>query len=92
MNQTSKENSMADAAWTKQPLYKPIIQAHDALKLDGYDDDRIYDAFLSVALTGAQAIHGPRLIGHRLYLLAAQFVAQADRGDATGGGVDASVH
>jgi hypothetical protein len=81
---------MADAAWTKQPLYSPIVRAHDALKLDGYDDDRIYDAFMSVALTGAQSIHGPRLIGHRLYLLALQFADEADR--LEGRKVDAAIN
>jgi hypothetical protein len=84
---------MPDASWTTEPIYKPIVYATDALKADGYTDDRIIDALLSVALTWGQHRHGSRCLSQRLWILAQRFGAEADAVEKIAAeGANGSVH
>jgi hypothetical protein len=78
MNQQTKENDVPDAAWTIEPIYKPILAATDVLKGAGFSDEQIIDGLLSVSLTWAEHRCGSRAVSQTLCALAARFGADAD--------------
>jgi hypothetical protein len=78
MSQQTKGNDMTDAAWTIEPIYKPILAATDALKGAGFSDEQIIDGLLSVSLTWAEHRCGSRAVSQTLSSLAARFGADAD--------------
>jgi hypothetical protein len=78
----------------KGDLYRGFAAEAERLEQSGHSTDTVIDAVLAMALTLAARAYGPRAVGQRLYLLAQQFAAEADRveRDEGTGGSDGRVH
>jgi hypothetical protein len=83
---------MTDTAWKIEPIYRPIDHARNNMAADGYSDVRIFEAFLAVALSGMQHLHGSINVSQRLYVLALKFAEEADRHEAASAGAGGCVH
>lgn len=93
---TMKVKSMirnAGTDWSEREIYKPIISVAEDLERSGKTVEEITNAFLSVGLTFANELGGPRELSQRLFVIATRFAADADLADAAArGSADGVIH
>lgn len=71
--------------WSDREPYRSIVGACEALEARGdATAEELTDALLSVGLTFANQIGGPRLLAERLVRIAMKFAQDADLEDARG--------
>jgi hypothetical protein len=79
--------------WADQEPYRTLVDAAEGLEERGASTEELMDAFLSLSLTFACGMFGPRRVSERLYELGARFEAEADKADAAaGGGAGGDLH
>jgi hypothetical protein len=87
-----KEESMTiaenpDLYWFDREPYKTLVDAAHELEVRGATAEELIDAFLTLSVTFARDMFGPRMVSERLHALAMRFEAEAGKADAAAGGV-----
>jgi hypothetical protein len=67
--------------WEQEP-YKTFIAAAESLQEQGLSSDTLIDTLLSLALSMAKTLHGPRIVARRLAVLALHFADNTEQIDA----------